>query len=114
MDHLALVPVLQVPEHRGIVEEGQVDHVLALFKLRWIHPSNLLDGVVELLVGNGNDTLSLQVGVFRADCGDLRPGLKEAFPEPARLGAGHPHRLLWIVNLFLVISPRLDIRPEKL
>ena len=33
MDQLALVASLQIPEDRSIVEEGQVDHVLALLKL---------------------------------------------------------------------------------
>merc|ERR1719195_2183612 len=33
MDHLGLVTGLQVPEDGGVVEEGQVDHVLALLKL---------------------------------------------------------------------------------
>ena len=33
VDHLGLVTSLQVPEDRSIIEEGQVDHVLALLKL---------------------------------------------------------------------------------
>ena len=33
VNHLGLVAGLQVPEDRGVVEEGQVDHVLALLKL---------------------------------------------------------------------------------
>ena len=32
MDHLGLVAGLQVPEDGGVVEESQVDHVLALLK----------------------------------------------------------------------------------
>ena len=50
MDHLALVPGLQVPEHRGIVEEGQVDHVFALLKLGRVHSSNLTGFQGELLM----------------------------------------------------------------
>ena len=38
VDHLGLVTGLQVPEDGGIVEVGQVDHVLALLKLRRVHP----------------------------------------------------------------------------
>ena len=38
MDHLGLVTGLQVPEDGGIVEVGQVHHVLALLKLRRVHP----------------------------------------------------------------------------
>ena len=38
VDHLGLVAGLQVPEDRGIVEVGQVDHVLALLKLRRVDP----------------------------------------------------------------------------
>ena len=32
MDHLGLVASLQVPEDRRVVEESQVDHVLALLE----------------------------------------------------------------------------------
>ena len=35
VDHLGLVAGLQIPEDRSVVEEGQVDHVLALLKLGW-------------------------------------------------------------------------------
>ena len=37
MDHLGLVAGLQVPEDGGVVEEGQVHHVLALLKLGRVH-----------------------------------------------------------------------------
>ena len=33
VDHLGLVASLQVPEDGGVIEEGQVDHVLALLEL---------------------------------------------------------------------------------
>ena len=39
VDHLGLVAGLQVPEDGGVVEEGQIDHVLTLLKLRRVHPS---------------------------------------------------------------------------
>ena len=41
MDHLALVSSLQVPEDRCVVEEGQVDHVLALLKLWGVDTTNV-------------------------------------------------------------------------
>merc|ERR1712037_460191 len=40
VDHLGLVAGLQVPEDGSVVEEGQVDHVLALLKLRRINPAD--------------------------------------------------------------------------
>merc|ERR1719397_701362 len=45
MDHLGLVAGLQIPEDGGVVEEGQVDHVLAFLKLGWVDPANLGDGI---------------------------------------------------------------------
>ena len=52
MDHLGLVPGLQVPEDGRVVEEGQVDHVLAFLELRRVDPANLSLLVCELLVSN--------------------------------------------------------------
>merc|ERR1719323_1571537 len=49
VDHLSLVSGLQVPEDRSIIEEGQVDHVLNLLKLRRIDFANLSSLVGELL-----------------------------------------------------------------
>ena len=40
VDHLRLVSGLQVPEDGGIVEEGQVHHVLALLKLGWVNSTH--------------------------------------------------------------------------
>ena len=85
MDHLGLVAGLQVPEDRGIVEVGQVDHVLALLKLRrvdpvivWlktvlheVHPSaniipaNLRGLEIEFLMATCND--NLLVGILEHD-----------------------------------------------
>ena len=53
MDHLGLVAGLQVPEDGRVVEEGQVDHVLAFLKLGWVDPANLGLLVGELLVSYG-------------------------------------------------------------
>ena len=50
MDHLGLVAGLQVPEDGRVVEEGQVDHVLALLELGRVDPANLRLLVGELLV----------------------------------------------------------------
>ena len=41
VDHLGLVAGLQVPEDRRIIEEGQVDHVLALLKFGWVDSTNI-------------------------------------------------------------------------
>ena len=86
MDHLALVPGLQVPEHRGIVEEGQVDHVLALFKLRRVHPADLflqvghLESFKVIILSVNTDNLFMahsdgefsgKVRVFSADRGNF-------------------------------------------
>ena len=42
VDQLGLVASLQVPEDGGLVEEGQVSHVLALLKLRRIDLAEIL------------------------------------------------------------------------
>ena len=57
MDHLGLVAGLQVPEDGGVVEEGQVDHVLALLELRRVDSTHVGGLEVELLVGNRHDHL---------------------------------------------------------
>ena len=41
MDQLGLVSGLQVPEDRCVIEVGQVDHVLALLKLRGVDTTDL-------------------------------------------------------------------------
>ena len=50
VDHLGLVAGLQVPEDGGVVEVGQVDHVLALLELGRVHPADELGLHLELLV----------------------------------------------------------------
>ena len=42
VDELGLVPGLQVPKDRGIIEKGQVSHVFTLLKLGWIDLANLI------------------------------------------------------------------------
>ena len=41
VDKLGLEADLQVVEDRGVIEEGQVGHVLTLLKLGWVDLSNL-------------------------------------------------------------------------
>ena len=41
VDHFTLIAGLQVPEDGGVVEVGQVDHVLALLKLGGVDATNL-------------------------------------------------------------------------
>ena len=41
VDHLGLVASLQVPEDRGIIEVGQVDHVLALLEFGWVNSTHI-------------------------------------------------------------------------
>ena len=50
VDHLCLISGLQVPEDGGIVEESQVDHVLALLKLWRVHTAHVRGLQVELFV----------------------------------------------------------------
>merc|ERR1712004_964100 len=50
VDQLRLVPGLQVPEDGGIVEVGQVDHVLALLELGRVDTTDLSSLEGELLV----------------------------------------------------------------
>ena len=52
MDHLGLVAGLQVPEDGGVIEEGQVDHVLALLKLGRVDSTDLRLFMSELLMTN--------------------------------------------------------------
>ena len=41
MDQFSLITGLQVPEDGGVVEVGQIDHVLALLKLGGVDTTNL-------------------------------------------------------------------------
>ena len=50
VDHLCLISGLQVPEDGGIVEESQVDHVLAFLKLWRVHTAHVRGLQVELFV----------------------------------------------------------------
>ena len=90
VDHLGLVAGLQVPEDGSIVQEGQVNHVLALFKLGGVdleqivstycakrqfsyksrsptYPANFLLGVCELLMSNGDLELGGEISALCSD-----------------------------------------------
>jgi hypothetical protein len=42
VNQLGLVATFQVMEDRSIIEIGQIDHVIALLKLRWVDLANLI------------------------------------------------------------------------
>ena len=106
VDHFGLVSGLQIPEDRSIVEEGQVDHVLALLELGRVDLADLSSLVGELLVTDGNDALA--GGVLDVS------GLQQSLPVSSSLGAGNPDRLLSVVRLLLVRSLHLDGGQQEL
>ena len=71
MDHLGLVASLQVPEDGGVIEEGQVDHVLALLKLGRVDPANFSLLVDELLMADCDSQLDGEIGVLSTDVGNF-------------------------------------------
>jgi hypothetical protein len=107
MDQLALVAGLQIPEDRSVIEEGQVDHVLALLKLGWIDFANLSALEGELLVTNRDDTFAswvLQIGFI----------FEETLTISMSLGVGDPDGLLGIVRLLLVSPLDFQAGNQKL
>merc|ERR1719346_395707 len=100
VDHLGLVTGLQVPEDGGVVEEGQVDHVLALLELGRVDLADLSALVGELLVAHGHHALAGGLVVVS--------GLDHSLPVSSGLGVGDPDRLLGVVGLLLVGSLHLD------
>ena len=106
MDKLALVTGLQVPEDRGIIEEGQVDHVLNLFELGRVDLSHLgaLDG--ELLMTH--DHQALGGGVLDVS------GLQLTLLVSVSLLIGDPDGLLGVVGLALVGPLGLDGGEQEL
>merc|ERR1712012_1535740 len=100
VDHLGLVSGLQVPEDRSIIEEGQVDHVLALLKLGRIDLANLSTLVGELLVTNSNQTLG--GGILQIS------RLQDTLSVSSSLGVRDPDRLLGVIRLLLVSSLHLN------
>ena len=56
VDHLSLVTSLQIPEDGGIIEEGQIDHVLTLLKLGRVDFANFSTLMCELLMAHSDNT----------------------------------------------------------
>ena len=106
MDHLALVASLQIPEDRSVIEEGQVDHVLALLKLGRVDLSNLRGLESKLLVTHGHDALGGRVlEVSR---------LQESLLVAMSLGVSNPDGFLGVVRLLLILPLHLDGGEQEL
>merc|ERR1719494_880230 len=102
VDQLGLVPGLQVPEDGGVVEVGQVDHVLALLELGRVDTTNLASLEGELLVANSDSHLDAEVGALHAKLGDVAR-LKKTLLVAVGLGIHDPDGSLGIVGLGLVL-----------
>merc|ERR1711963_780420 len=102
VDQLGLVPGLQVPEDGGVVEVGQVDHVLALLELGRVDAANLTSLESELLVRHSNGHLDVDVSALHAKLGDVA-GLKKTLLVAVGLGVLDPDGGLGIVGLGLVL-----------
>jgi hypothetical protein len=63
VNQLGLVATFQVMEDRSIIEISQIDHVIALLKLRWVDLANLIGLEGFFLEKNVNANL-LSVGNF--------------------------------------------------
>ena len=107
VNHLGLVTRFQVPQHRGLVEVGQVGHVLALFELGRVHLGDLvalqdlfLKAVIKPMqqITLNHHCSSTHV-VADHDCGLLAVvGLQQPLDETAVLFR-HPERLFGVVRL---------------
>ena len=97
MDHLGLVTALQVVEDRGVIEEGQVDHVLAHLKLRRVDLAHQSGLVGEFLVTHRD--LALGGGVIEVS------RLEDSLTLSTILGVGTPDGLLgviWLLEILLL------------
>merc|ERR550532_63808 len=106
VDKLCLVASLQIPEDGGVIEEGQVDHVLDLLELGRVDLANRGSLEGELLVTNGHHALA--GGVLQV------PGLQDTFLVAMSLLIGDPDRLLGVVDLGLVRSLHLQRGQQEL
>ena len=106
VDHLGLIASFQIPKYRGVIEEGQVDHVLALLELRRVDLANLRCFVVELLMSDSHHTFRGRI--LQA------ASLQQTLPVPSGLGTRNPDRGLRVVGLVAVIPPALRGRQEVL
>jgi hypothetical protein len=107
MDQLALITGLQIPKDGSIVEEGQVDHVLAFLKLGRVDFANLGTLQGELLVTNGDDALAswiFKIGIV----------LEHTLAISMSLGVLNPYGFLGIVRLLLVSPLYLQAGNKKL
>ena len=106
MDHLGLITRLQVPKHRGVIEEGEVDHVLAFLELGRVDFSNkgALEG--ELLMAHSNHTLA--GGVLQVT------RLEQTLLVPSSLVTRDPDGLLGVVDLGLVSPLHIHGGQEEL
>merc|ERR1712015_375984 len=107
MDQLALVAGLEIPEDRSVIEESQVDHVLALLELGRIDLSNLGALQGELFVTDGDN--ALRSGIF-----EISVILEDTLAISMSLGVGDPHRLLGIIGLLLVGPLDLETGNQEL
>jgi hypothetical protein len=107
VDQLALITGLQIPKDGSIVEEGQVDHVLAFLKLGRVDFANLGTLQGELLVTNGDDALAswiFKIGIV----------LEHTLAISMSLGVLNPYGFLGIVRLLLVSPLYLQAGNQKL
>merc|ERR1719211_628138 len=102
VDELGLVTGLQVPEHGGVVEVGQVDHVLALLKLGRVDATNAASLEGELLVSHLDGHLLVDVGALGSQLQDVSID-EQTFLVAMGLLILDPHRLLGLVGLGLVL-----------
>ena len=93
VDELVHVANSQVPQDRGVVEVGQVGHVLAAVELRGVDLADqvLLEHLLLPALDGHGHLLSLGV-------------LDEPLAEPTGCLVGHPARLLRVIGLRLGID----------
>merc|ERR1719412_287017 len=106
VDKLGLVASLQVPEDGGVIEEGQVDHVLHLLELGRVDLAHLGSLEGELLVSHSDDTLA--GGILQVS------GLQDTLLVAVGLLIRDPHGLLGVVGFLLVSSLHLQRGQQEL
>merc|ERR1711899_31185 len=102
VDQLGLVPGLQVPEHGGVVEVSQVDHVLALLELGRVDTADLSSLEGELLVTHSDGHLDVDVSALHSQVSDVS-GLQNTLLVAVGLGVHDPDGGLGVVGLGLVL-----------
>ena len=98
VDQLVHVSDPQVPQHRRVVEVGQVGHVLAAVELGRVHLAHqvLLEHLLLPLDGHGD---LLPLGVLDGALGEASAGLVR-----------HPTRLFRVIGLCLQANESMSIR----